>query len=316
MESMLDMRSPARRLRPSRARALALAALVALSGSAVAAPAADAAPKRVVAIEWEYVEDLLALGITPVGAADIAGFRTWVAIRLPKGIRDVGTRQEPSLERIAALKPDLIVTSTDRATKSISTLRKIAPTMALNPYPAKRRTGDQYVAMVNNFRRIARRVGQRARGERVVADLARTQRSLKAKLKRGGRANTRITVVQPGGSVGSPQLRFFTRNSLTEGVLRRLGLRNNWRVRNERYGFSTVGMEALRKVQNGWAAFIYPQQYRSTVQRFTRQESFRRLNMVRKGRVRSLAGNTWPFGGPISTKLYAQRLTAALLAKR
>ncbi|MBJ7329830.1 MAG: iron-siderophore ABC transporter substrate-binding protein [Solirubrobacteraceae bacterium] len=299
----------------ARLRALALAVIAAVVGVGMAAPAADAAPKRVVALEWEYVEDLLAVGVTPVGAADLGGFRTWVAIRLPGGIKDVGTRQEPSLERIAALKPDLIITPTFRSAKTLETLRKIAPTMALEPYPAGRRTDEQYVAMVNNFRRIAKRVGRSARGERVISDLARTQRSLKAKLRRGGRSRIKVTVIQPGGTVGSPQLRLFTRNSLTNGVLRRLGLRNNWTVRNEKYGFSTVGMEALRRVQNGWAAFIYPSQYASTVKRFTSQASFRNLNMVKKRRVRSIAGNTWPFGGPISTKLYAQRLAAALLKR-
>ncbi len=291
----------------------ALVAVVALAG--LAAPAAQAAPSRVVALEWEYVEDLLALGITPVGAADLKGFRTWMPVRLPGGVRDVGTRQEPNLERIAALRPDLIITPTFRSAKTIDTLRKIAPTMALEPYPAGRRTDEQYHAMVNNFRRIAKRVGRASRGERVITQLARTQRSLKAKLRRGGRAGLRITVVQPGGSVGSPQLRLFTRNSLTNGVLRRLGLRNNWTVKNEKYGFSTVGMEALRRVQNGWAAFIYPAQYESTVKRLTSQSSFRGLTMVKRGRVRTMPGNTWPFGGPISTRVYAERLTAALLRR-
>lgn len=292
------------------------AVLVAVAAAgALTAPGAHAAPSRVVALEWEYVEDLLALGITPVGAADLKGFRTWVPIRLPGGIRDVGTRQEPSLERIAALRPDLIITPTFRSARTIDNLRKIAPTMALEPYPAQRRTDEQYVAMVNNFRRIAKRVGRSSRGEQVITKLTRTQRSLKAKLRRGGRARIRITVVQPGGSVGSPQLRLFTRNSLTNGVLRRLGLRNNWTVPNEKYGFSTVGMEALRRVQNGWAAFIYPAQYESTVKRFTSQSSFKSLQMVKKGRVRTMPGNTWPFGGPISTRVYAEQLAAALLRR-
>src|SRR5690242_17122902 len=37
-------------------------------------------PQRVVALEWTYVEDLLALGVQPVGIADIEGYKAWVKI--------------------------------------------------------------------------------------------------------------------------------------------------------------------------------------------------------------------------------------------
>ncbi|WP_152549453.1 hypothetical protein [Geomicrobium sp. JCM 19038] len=37
----------------------------------------DEVPERVVALEWLYAENLLALGIDPVGVADIEGFETW-----------------------------------------------------------------------------------------------------------------------------------------------------------------------------------------------------------------------------------------------
>ena len=34
--------------------------------------------------------------------------------------------------------------------------------------------------------------------------------------------------------------------------------------------------------------------------------------MVKKRRVRNLGGNTWLFGGPLSSKIFAERLTSAL----
>ena len=35
-------------------------------------------PQRIVALEWTYVEDLLALGLQPIGVADIEGYHDWV----------------------------------------------------------------------------------------------------------------------------------------------------------------------------------------------------------------------------------------------
>ncbi|MGB3760615.1 MAG: ABC transporter substrate-binding protein, partial [Rivularia sp. (in: cyanobacteria)] len=66
-------------------------------------------PSRVVALGWVYVEDLLALGIQPVGVADIEGYQKFVNIQpqLAASVVDVGTRAEPNLEAIAQLEPDL-----------------------------------------------------------------------------------------------------------------------------------------------------------------------------------------------------------------
>lgn len=66
---------------------------------------------RVIALEWVYAENLLALGIQPVGVADIQGYKQYVNVQpsLTESVVDVGTRQEPNLEAIAQLKPDLIL---------------------------------------------------------------------------------------------------------------------------------------------------------------------------------------------------------------
>ncbi|MFP3422141.1 ABC transporter substrate-binding protein, partial [Bacillus sp. SIMBA_161] len=72
----------------------------------------QASPSRgIVALEWGFVESLLTLGIQPVGVADIKGYQEYVNIplQLSETVQDVGTRQEPNLETIAQLQPDLIL---------------------------------------------------------------------------------------------------------------------------------------------------------------------------------------------------------------
>ncbi|HAS08956.1 MAG TPA: Fe3+-hydroxamate ABC transporter, partial [Acidimicrobiaceae bacterium] len=58
----------------------------------------------VVALEWSLAEDLLLVDVEPAGVADAANYGDWIAEpALPEGVEDVGTRQEPSIERIQAL---------------------------------------------------------------------------------------------------------------------------------------------------------------------------------------------------------------------
>jgi ferric hydroxamate transport system substrate-binding protein len=84
-----------------------------------------------------YAENLLALGIQPVGVADIRGYQKYVNVQpsLAESVVDIGTRQEPSLEAIAQLKPDLILGVELRHQTIYDTLSAIAPTLLFNPYP-------------------------------------------------------------------------------------------------------------------------------------------------------------------------------------
>lgn len=74
------------------------------------------APKRMVVLEFSFLDSLAAVGVTPVGATDDGD----VQRVLPKVLdvigkwTSVGLRSQPSISQIAALKPDLIVASGSR----------------------------------------------------------------------------------------------------------------------------------------------------------------------------------------------------------
>ncbi|HEX6682263.1 MAG TPA: iron-siderophore ABC transporter substrate-binding protein [Candidatus Limnocylindrales bacterium] len=91
-----------------------------------------ASPKRVVVLDTDKVDSALTLGITPIGAAragELNGWPTYFGPSATKDIKEVGTLQEPNLEAIAALKPDLILGSKFRQEKFYDELAKIAPTV-------------------------------------------------------------------------------------------------------------------------------------------------------------------------------------------
>ncbi len=74
-----------------------------LVGLLGAAPAWAAVP-RVVALEWASAETAQALGVTPVGMAQLADYRIWSGeMPMPDSVVDVGLRMESNLELIRAL---------------------------------------------------------------------------------------------------------------------------------------------------------------------------------------------------------------------
>jgi iron complex transport system substrate-binding protein len=88
-------------------------------------------PERVVVLDSGELDDVLALGVTPVGMATTAGQNgvpSYLADRA-KGSKTVGDVSNLNLEAIAALNPDLIVGSKLRANDLYPQLSKIAPTV-------------------------------------------------------------------------------------------------------------------------------------------------------------------------------------------
>lgn len=90
-------------------------------------------PQRVVVLDTGELDDVTMLGITPVGAVSPhmkteGGFPSYLSAKV-KDTKDVGPMAEPDIERIMALKPDLILSSKVRHAKVYDKLKGIAPTV-------------------------------------------------------------------------------------------------------------------------------------------------------------------------------------------
>ncbi|MGJ8645509.1 MAG: Fe(3+) dicitrate ABC transporter substrate-binding protein [Marinomonas colpomeniae] len=93
----------------------------------------DYVPKRIVVLEFSFVDALASINVSPIGIADDKD-----KTRIIKQVKDivgdwqsVGTRSQPSLEVIASLNPDLIIADFDRHAVIYEDLNKIAPTLIL-----------------------------------------------------------------------------------------------------------------------------------------------------------------------------------------
>lgn len=114
-------------------------------------------PKRVVVLEFSFVDALAAVDLTPVGIAD-DNKRERIQPVLRNIIGDdwtsVGTRKTPSLEVIASLQPDLIIADKTRHEAIYDTLGQIAPTVVYDSL-----TGD-YGDVLEEASRIGEAVGR------------------------------------------------------------------------------------------------------------------------------------------------------------
>lgn len=89
-------------------------------------------PTRVVALEYSFVDALVAVGMSPVGVADDNDAKRIIPALHDKmgDYKSVGLRATPNVQVITALKPDLIIADSGRHKAIYAQLSKIAPTIA------------------------------------------------------------------------------------------------------------------------------------------------------------------------------------------
>ncbi|MCX7601947.1 MAG: iron-siderophore ABC transporter substrate-binding protein [Meiothermus sp.] len=258
-------------------------------------------PKRVVALEWTYVETLLILGVQPVGVADIKGYQEWVRIpiALDKNVVDVGTRAQPSLEVLTTLKPDLILAPAFRVQQIYPRLAQIAPTLTFDPFTEG---GNQYAEMVRTFQTIAEVMGRSTQARTALTRMETRFAQARQTLQKAELFGQRFVLAQAFTSRQNlATMRLFTRNSLVSQVLEQIGLKNAWGDRPQPYGYTEVGLEALSQLKTDH--FFYIVQENDNVFAGSSVEAlWKNLDFVRSHRAYRLPGNTWTFGGPLSAE--------------
>jgi iron complex transport system substrate-binding protein len=132
-----------------------------------------AAPARIVVLDSSFLDASIALGIPPIGATEGSasdGLPAYLG-DVVDGVELVGLTNEPNLEQIAALQPDLILAAKVRHEALYEQLSAIAPTVfsessGTNWYEQVRLTGealnraDQAAELIAEFETRAAAVGE------------------------------------------------------------------------------------------------------------------------------------------------------------
>lgn len=274
-------------------------------------------PENVVALEWVYAEDLLALGMQPAGIADLDGYNDYLADIEPapsEDVQDVGTRQEPSLERIAELEPDLIITAGYRHEDIKEELEEIAPTLMYNPYPAEGE-GNQYEEMESTFESIAKAVGKEDQAEQVLNDLDDTYDELSTEIEDAGRSDEEVLLSLSYLANENVTFRLFADNSLAAQTMEQIGVENAYESEQfEEYGYTETSVDALENYQDQTFIDIpTPEGDRDTIEEtLNNNEVWNSLSFVENDDVHRLPSSTWPYGGPLSSEVFAEEMADTL----
>ncbi|TYB41822.1 ABC transporter substrate-binding protein [Actinomadura chibensis] len=271
---------------------------------------------RVASLEWEFTEELLAIGVVPVGATDIEQYRKYVGVRseaLAK-TRDLGTRQEPNLEAIASLRPDLIVGDLERHKSIYSKLSQIAPTTLHSQYKDKASDPEEPLArMSRTVRDLGKATGHDAQSETVLTHMDRTFAEAAKRIQTAGKAGTPYLLAQGFTDQGAPLLWIFLGDSWPGGVAAKVGLKPGYTGTFDRYGFNQVGVEGLAKAPAGTAFFYQVQPDDDVIAgKISANAAWASLPFVKDGAVHKLRPDTWFYGGPLSAERLAAQVADGL----
>ncbi len=289
---------------------VAILAAVPVSGRAEepaaqgAAPSEAAASQRIVVMEWAALETLLALGRVPVGAADAVGYREWVGEpELPADVAEVGSRQEPNLEEIARLKPDLILSHVHlRPLKE-----KLAALAPVEEVTFNGVGGDAFATVLDGTRKIGDLLGETEEAEALIRSADETFAEEAEAVKSAGLAGRHVYFVR---IIGPNALRVHGPGSIADTVLSRLGLINAYTGEVNDWGFALLEPSALAADPEAAIVVAGPVTDEAMASVFDTPLG-KALPAVRAGRVHGLPV-IWTFGGVPAAKKMAAAITAAL----
>lgn len=270
----------------------------------------DGPATEVVGLEWGVIENLVSLGVMPVGAADVEGYTTWVsAAPLDETVTDVGMRGEPSIDALVALEPDLVVATTDLAPNVIEQIEEYAPVLVVRAAAAERPV-DQ---MRDNLRLVAEAVGKTDEADALIENFDAAVTDGAAALSDAGLESREFTMADGWVEGNNVSVRAFTAVSLVGAVAEEMGLVNAWELEGDpNYGLAVTDVESLTNL--GDVEFIYyandaEQDPYATLEGNAIWEG---LPFVQEGNVHRLPDGIWMFGGPVSAEQFIDATVDAL----
>ncbi|MFE6286371.1 ABC transporter substrate-binding protein [Streptomyces sp. NPDC057877] len=265
-----------------------------------------ATPHKVVALSEPTLDAALALGVEPVGTTAGRGQRgvsTYLADEAA-GAQVIATVAEADMEKLAALRPDLILLDETTAVKNeVAKLESIAPTVV---------TAKLNEDWKKAFTATADALNKRAEGDRWLdgfeADVAATEKGL------GANAGAVVSVVR--WQNGAPSVVGRGVNHVGS-TLTELGLDRPEDQRGVGTGHSEpVSLEKLSTIDGDWLFFGVLGTLADGEKAYgeARQvANFARLSAERDGHVVVIEGSAWnSAGGPLAARIVLDDLTKAL----
>ncbi|MGW7680092.1 ABC transporter substrate-binding protein [Kribbella sp. NPDC054772] len=258
-------------------------------------------PSRVVVLDSGELDDVLALGITPVGMATTAGqsgVPSYLADKA-QGIKTVGGISQLNLEAIAALKPDLILGSKLRANDLYDKLSAIAPTVfSIRPgFPWK-----------ENFLLVADSVGEEDKATGLLNDYQKRADEVKSKVQ--GSPTISLVRFRPG------EIRLYGNLSFIGVILKDIGLPRP-KVQDVQDLAVEVSQENIGQATGDWIFYSsYGKPDTTDENKVVNGNLWKTLPAVKSGKSARVDDEVWFLGlGPIGAMAVLDDLQKLLAAQ-
>ncbi|MCY9514045.1 ABC transporter substrate-binding protein [Paenibacillus apiarius] len=130
--------------------------------------------KIVITGAMEAMEDAVVLDVHPAGAISIGGKFPKMFASVTGKSESIGEKQQPNLEKILQLKPDVILGSTKFQKEVVEKLQKIAPTILVSHISTD---------WESNLKLMAELTGKQAEAEKILSQYKTDTQAVKASLK-------------------------------------------------------------------------------------------------------------------------------------
>jgi iron complex transport system substrate-binding protein len=246
-------------------------------------------PKRVVVLDTAALDSAIALGVTPIGKMVFQNPPAYLGDKI-QAIEVVGLNNDPNLEKVFSLKPDLILGTKIGSERFYGNLSKAAPTVLTE---GSGRSGDWKA----NFQLYATALGRSQQAETLLQKYQQRAATLKQQIQQQYRQSPVVSVV----ATGNKQVGAYTRRSFSGSVFEDVGLaRPIAQEKPERWAIQ-VSREDLASLDGDMIFLIEAPGNSSTLnlQEFKTDPVFSQLNAVKQGRVYIAKAEVWTAGRSI-----------------
>ncbi|MBJ7536367.1 iron-siderophore ABC transporter substrate-binding protein [Marinomonas transparens] len=261
-------------------------------------------PKRVAALSWELAENVIELGVSPIAVPEITLYKEWVSKpSIPATSQDIGSRAEPNFEKLAQLKPDVILITT--TLKDIKPkLEKIAPVIFFDTYRADHNNATKADEV---FLSIATLLDRKAQAEVKLQQRESTYQRLKNQLNKAFPDGLPKVTTMRFANTTSAYL--YVDNSMPQYALEAIGIENAISLKSSQWGIIQKRLKFLRSINQGTVLYFQPFYQED---KLNRSPLWQAMPFVQQGKVASIE-STWTYGGAMSLQYLAESITEALL---
>ncbi|MEE3877394.1 iron-siderophore ABC transporter substrate-binding protein [Vibrio natriegens] len=260
-------------------------------------------PQRVVALNWDILEQVLALDVEPIAAPNLSGYRQWVVNPYaPETIEDIGTRAEPNLEKIASLNPDVILAASPQQ-DLIPLLSQIAPVIYLPNFSENEAAAE---TAIRHFRTLGKLLDKQDLVEEKLTALDQSFEQMRLRIHQHYPDPLEVLVMR----FSTPNTVFLsTENSTTDYVVKHLGLNNPIHESPKAWGVKQDRINRLQNLEDSYILYVqpFPQE-----DKLKDSPLWQAMPFVKKHRVNSVRA-VWAYGGAMSLQYMAEAITDSLI---